>query len=78
MERRHSFFAAAADMAKTHNKARKNDVVCGILCILGGITGTSDKIEKMLKKTQKTVDYETREDYNLPVFERETKINKCL
>lgn len=53
MERRHSFFAAAADMAKTHNTAEKNNIVYGILCISDGMTGTCDKIEKTLKKTQK-------------------------
>lgn len=78
MERRHSFFCGSGTYGKTHNAAGENCIVYGNLCISGGMTGTCDKIEKMLKKTQKNVDYGTREDYNLPVFERETKINKCL
>lgn len=35
------------------------------------------KTKKMLKKSQKSVDYAEREGYNLAVFERGTKINKC-
>lgn len=35
------------------------------------------KTQKMLKKSQESVDYMGGEGYNLPVFERGTKRNKC-
>lgn len=71
------FFWKEPLIGKTHNENGENFIRYGKLYISDGMTGTSDKIKKMLKKSQKNVDYAEGEDYNLPVFERGTNRNKC-